>query len=361
MTRQSRRTVLAGGAATAGAAFVPKTIYAQSQRKVTFTQAWLPDGSNLFIYAGKQKGLYKSRGIDLEISRGYGSVAASQAVGTGKFDVGMAAVPVGIQQNAKNLPLVHFGAAHYDSTMGVAVLADLPIKTPKDLEGRKLGSTVTSGEYPFLPLWAKNAGLDLSKVQRVQLDAQVRNRALITKEVDAISAFAGSSIPSLAAQGIETRFFNYSRFNIPLYGLALMAKPEWIKADPGLAKAIAEASMESLAWALKEPDAALDAYAGEVKEVAMTASGREQAKIGFGMYAIASLGREAKERGLGWQDPAAMTQQTDLVMEYVAEKADKKPPVESLFTNDFVGNVKLSDAEWGAAERRFEPYRKYIG
>ncbi len=54
MTRQSRRTVLAAGAATAVAAFVPKTIYAQSPRKVTFTQAWLPDGSNLFIYAGKQ-------------------------------------------------------------------------------------------------------------------------------------------------------------------------------------------------------------------------------------------------------------------------------------------------------------------
>src|SRR3712207_5592702 len=101
----TKRTLLTTSAGAAAAWTFPRPLYAQ-QRKVTFTQAWLPDGSNLFIYAAKNRGLYRARGIDLDISRGYGSGAASQAVATGKFDFGMAAVTAAITQTAKGLPLV---------------------------------------------------------------------------------------------------------------------------------------------------------------------------------------------------------------------------------------------------------------
>ena len=37
----------------------------------------------------------------------------------------------------------------YDATMGVGVLNDGPIKTPKGFEGRRMASVVTVGEYPF--------------------------------------------------------------------------------------------------------------------------------------------------------------------------------------------------------------------
>lgn len=359
MSFQRRRFLKAVAAGTAASA-LPARVYAQSSRKVTFMQAWLPDGSNMFIYAAKNMGFYKRRGIDLEISRGFGSVAASQAIGAGKFDFGMAAVAAGVQQSAKGIELVHMGTAHYDSTMGIAVLADSPIKTPKDLEGRKLGSTVTSGEYPFLPLFAKNAGLDLEKVQRVQLDAQVRNRALLSKDVDAISAFAGSSIPSLAAQGVETRFIPYSRYDVPLYGLALITQARRLGQDPALCQAVVEASLEGLAFALKNPEEALEAFGNELKEMAMTKTGMDQIRIGFGMYALTSLKPPAKN-GLGWQDPEAIKQQTDLVMEYVAEKGDARPALDRIYTNRFTGSVKLTDAEWAAAEKRFARYAKLVG
>jgi len=356
----TRRTFIKAAAAGAATSALPTRIYAQTARKVTFTQAWLPDGSNMFIYAAKNKGFYRKRGIDLEISRGYGSVAASQAVGSGKFDFGMAAVAAGILQASKGLDIVHLGTVHYDSTMGIALLADSPIKTPKDLAGRKLGSTVTSGEYPFLPLFAKNAGLDLEKVQRVQLDAQVRNRALLAKEVDAISAFAGSSIPSIAAQGVKTRFFPYSKYGVPLYGLALMTQSTRLAADAGLCQAVVEASLEGLEFALNNPEEAAAAYAAELKEVAMTQTGRDQVRIGFGMYALTTLHPEAK-KGLGWQDPEAIKRQIELVMTYIADKGDKAPELDKIYTNRFVGGIKLSDAEWGAAEKRFAQYRELIG
>ena len=58
----------------------------------------------------------------------------------------------------------------YDATMGIGVLNDSPVKTPKDLEGRQMASTVTSRRILFLPAFAEHAGFDLSKVSIVQVD-----------------------------------------------------------------------------------------------------------------------------------------------------------------------------------------------
>jgi ABC-type nitrate/sulfonate/bicarbonate transport system substrate-binding protein len=359
--RLSRRKVLVTGLAAATAVAAPVRVLAQTLRKVTFTQPWLPDGSNMFIYVAKNLGFFKKRGIDVEISRGYGSIAAAEAVGSGKFNFGMPAVLAGIQQTVQGLPLTYIGVIEYDSTMGIVTLADSSIKTPKDLEGRKLGSTVTSGEYPFIDHYLQKAGVDPSKVQRLQLDAQIRNRALITKQVDAISAFAGSSIPSIAAQGIETRFFPYSAVGIESYGLALVTQPQTIAADPSLCQAVVDASLEGLVFTLKDPEAGLDAFARELPEVAANQAAKDQSRIGFGMYALTTLKPLAKQHGFGWQDPAVMAAQADLVIEYVVEKGAKRPKVDTLFTNRFIGSARLSDAQWDEALKRFAVYRKYVG
>lgn len=359
--RFTRRNILATGLAAATAVAVPVRVFAQTPRRVTFSLAWLPDGSNMFIYAAKNLGFFKKRGIDVEISRGYGSLAAAEALGSGKFNFGMPAVAPGIQQAVAGLPLTYIAVIEYDSTMGIVALADSPIRTPKDLEGRKLGSTVTSGEYPFIDYYLKKAGVDPAKVQRVQLDAQVRNRSLITKQVDAISAFAGSSIPSIVAQGIETRFFPYSAVGVETYGIALATQPQTVVADPHLCQAVVDASLEGLTFSLKDPEAGLEAFARELPEVAINKAAKDQARIGFGMYALTTLKPQAKQHGIGWQDPTLMARQTDDVMEYVVKKGAVRPNVDSLFTNRFIGSARLSDSEWDQALKRFAPYRKYVG
>ena len=99
-------------------------------------------------------------GLDVQISRGYGSVVAAQAVATGKVSI-RAGVGVGrsAAESPKGLPLVSIACCGYDATMGLCVAKDSPIKSPKDLNGKKLGSTISSGEYPFLGLFAQRAGL----------------------------------------------------------------------------------------------------------------------------------------------------------------------------------------------------------
>ena len=149
-----------------------------------------------FTITPRDKGFWKNHGLDVSVARGSGSGAAAQAVSAGTFDFGMAATPTVIIQAAKKLPITCIGQINYDALMGVGVLANSPIRTPRDLEGKKLGASVSSGEYPFMPLFAEKAGFDLAKVQIVQVDGKVRERTLVEKQVDAVSAFAGSYSPS---------------------------------------------------------------------------------------------------------------------------------------------------------------------
>ena len=170
----TRRRFLQTSAATAAAVSIPQLprVHAQTPRNLRFALPWVAEGSNLFTYVAKHRGLWAKHGLNVEVIRGTGSVAAAQAIGTGQFDFGMAAASAGILQSARGLPLSLIGVCAYDATMGVGVLADSSIKTPKDLEGRKMASVVTSGEYPYLPAFAQRAQFDLKKIDIVQVDNQ---------------------------------------------------------------------------------------------------------------------------------------------------------------------------------------------
>ena len=118
----ARRDFLARTAA-AGAALLPLPAIAEP-RSVKFTLAWLAQGNSIHIFVARAKGIMKARGIDLDIARGFGSVASSQAIATGQFDFGIVAAPPLILSVAKGLPLIALCTCDYNSTMGVGVLDD---------------------------------------------------------------------------------------------------------------------------------------------------------------------------------------------------------------------------------------------
>jgi len=63
----------------------------------------------------------------------------------------------------------------------------------------------------------------------------------------------------------------------------------------------------------------------------------------------------------GWADPAKVKAQTELVLQYAAGPDAKMPDLAQLFTNQFVGKVKLAGPALAAARKNAEPYRKYVG
>src|SRR5262249_48227266 len=61
-----------------------------AQDKVRFQTDWIPSGEHAMYYGGWQKGIFASEGIDITITRGYGSGDTVTKLAAGAFDFGVA-------------------------------------------------------------------------------------------------------------------------------------------------------------------------------------------------------------------------------------------------------------------------------
>ena len=350
----SRRGFVAVGSAVAATGFVPKKVFAQKKVTVKYTLGWLPEGANIWSYAAKQ--FWTKAGIDVVIEKGTGSAAATQAIAQGKYEFGIPAAPNSIQQAVKGLPLLSLGCFNYDTTMGVATKPESAIKAPADLKGKKVGSTLTSGEYPFLPTFLKNVGLTMADIQSVSLDNKVREVALIDNQCDAITCFVASALPKIIAAGIKPRVFLYSKYGLPFYAHSLTTTPEYFAKEKALCEAMTMGLAEGVKYALLNPAETIEILFKEVPELKLASTAKEQLEIGMGVWAANYASKEAIDKGVGWADPAVYTTMTDLVFDNAAAAGDKKPDPASLYTNEFVGKLKLSDAEWTKAKAASSKY-----
>lgn len=357
-----RRSLLAAGAAgvtAAVAAALPRPAIAAT-RKVKFTLPWLAEGSSVYLIAGKAKGIYARHGIDIDISRGYGSMAAGQAVAAGQFEFNTMITTPAILLVAKGMPLVSLGVLDYDAGMGVGVLADGPITAPQMLAGKKIGDVPTSAEFPFFPAYAKKAGFDVKTIQFVNTDAKVLERVLAEKQIDAMTGIAASSLPIFISRKVPVRWMLYSSVGLPSYGSSLVTTKATLEKEHALCAAMAEATCESLAFALTDPQEATALFVKALPEMSLNPGIEEFLRVGMGLHAYSVAKPPARQHGLGYADPAVLEGMVDLVMRYVGTMDMKRPGVKDWFTPEFGGHVKLSPAQWAEVDARVAGFGKLM-
>ena len=129
---------LLGGAAAM--AMVLATIPASAQTPVKFTLDWVFQGPTSPFLVALEKGYYKAEGLDVTMDPGQGSAGAVQRVATGAYQIGFADVNATIEYNAKNpgKEVLCVFMAYDFAPFGVYALKKSGIKTPKDLDGKKL-------------------------------------------------------------------------------------------------------------------------------------------------------------------------------------------------------------------------------
>jgi ABC-type nitrate/sulfonate/bicarbonate transport system substrate-binding protein len=355
----SRRRALKLALAGTAAATFPLPALAAT-RTVKFTLAWLAQGTSTFPFVGKEKGLFSKRGIDLQISRGYGSLPAAQAIASGQFDYGLVISAPLVLMVAKGLPLKGLATIDYDAMMGVGVLDGGSIKKPADLIGKKMATVPASAESPFFAAYAQRIGIDPKLVSIIDVDPKLAERTLSSGQVDAMTGVASSSLPVLLSQHHDARWMLYSSAGMPTYGTDIVSSQSVLDADKGLAAAMVDAVLESVAFTLTQPDESADIFFKAVPEAGLTANARDFIRIGMGLHRYAVAKPPAMEHGLGWGDPKVYEAMTDLVMTYLSTPGMKRPPVESWYSNAYAGNIKLTSKQWSDVTKGVGEYRKYL-
>jgi NitT/TauT family transport system substrate-binding protein len=353
MTAIPRKAALGAIAGAVAAPAFLRRVNAQGTTKLKLTMSWLPEGTFAYVFVTKAKNFWKDRGLDVDISRGYGSLNSAQALNAKQFDFGMSTVDATVVLATKNVDLRCLALFDYIPTMGVAVLENSTIKSPKDLEGKTVGQTVASSDTAFFPIFCKQAGVDYSKVKTVNIDAKVRNQSLVEGRVDAITGIATSIIPSMITAGSPMRYFLYSDYGINLYGnINLLARAETVESQSDLCRAFTSGFMDGLKFTMMNPDEAQSIFISAIPELSIMKNAQQYAQLGMAIQRYSNVAiPDAGLHSLGYADPARIAKMAADVIKYESDMGSAKPNIPLIFSNHFVGDVTFTPAEWSAIKK----------
>jgi NitT/TauT family transport system substrate-binding protein len=145
-----------------------------------------------------------------------------------------------------------------DTPASVMALKKSGIKTPADLNGKKLGAPVFDAGRRAFPIFAK--ANKVSGVQWTSMDPPLRETMLVRGDVDAITGFTFTSLLNLEARGVKAEdvvVLPYPDYGVKLYGNVIIASPKLIKENPAAIKAFLAAFTKGARDVIGNPAAAV--------------------------------------------------------------------------------------------------------
>jgi NitT/TauT family transport system substrate-binding protein len=260
MNRRPDRLVVALVALTLAALAAMPLASPAAARDVQFILDFMPDGFHSPFYTALEKGFYAEEGLNVKISRGYGSGDTVKKLASGQYDIGLAGVFALIPARANEGAAVKAIMLYLTRDMLTMWVRDEgKINHPRDLEGKTISTTPGNGHFIMFPAFAKGAGIDPSKVKWVTVDGAAMGPMLINKQIDAAPFFAshGPRIEAQAAQrGIKLKAFPYADHGLRIYSTSLIARDDTIQKDGDVLGRFVRASLKGMRWARDNVDEA---------------------------------------------------------------------------------------------------------
>ncbi len=183
MTSITRRSALALAAAVAIASPLAPAAPAAAETKIKMVLNWKYQGPQGMFFLADDRGYFKAEGLDVTFDQGNGSGAPIPLVANGTYDVGFGDINALIEFAAKKpeeAPVAVY-MMYNQPPFTIAVKADSPIKTPKDLEGKTLGGAANDGALKLFPAFCKIAKIDCSKVEITNMQPNLREQMLMQR------------------------------------------------------------------------------------------------------------------------------------------------------------------------------------
>ena len=268
-----KQTVRASAFIAAAAAWPLLVVTADAADKVRFQTDWLPSGEHAMYYGGWQKGIFAEEGIDVTITRGYGSGDTVTKLAGGAFDFGVADIASVLTARARqNVPVKTIAAVYNQSPHSLFVLKSSGITNFKGLENKKISITPGNSHKFYFPKVAEKSGTDPNKIVWVNMDAGAMGAQLIAKNIDAAPFYSIHHYyinKAAKAAGEEIIPLPFVEVGFRIYAATIIATDETIAKKPDLTKRFLRAIKRSFEWARDNPEEACKLHVQKVPEVAL--------------------------------------------------------------------------------------------
>lgn len=208
------RAVAVAAAMTASAAIA---LPALAQDKMTVLLDWFVNPDHGPLYVAQEKGYFKDEGLAVEMIAPADPNDPPRLVAAGQGDIAVSYQPQLHLQVDAGLPVVRVGTLVATPLNTVIVLKDGPIKSIKDLKGKKVGFSVGGFEDALLGAMLEKHGLSLKDITLINVNFSL-SPALFAGQVDAIvGGYRNFELNQMAIEKKEGRAFFPEEEGVPAY------------------------------------------------------------------------------------------------------------------------------------------------
>ena len=236
---------------------------AQAATPIKFQLDWRFEGPAAFFVTPVAKGYFTQAGLDVTVDSGNGSGGAVNRVASGTYDMGFADLAALMEFHANNPDAPNKPVAimmvYNNTPASVMALKKSGIKSPADLNGKKLGAPVFDAGRRAFPIFAK--ANNVSGANWVSMDPPLRETMLVKGDVDAITGFTFTSLLNIEARGVKAEdvvVLQYPDYGVKLYGNAIIASPKILKENPVAVKAFLQAFTKGVKEVIAKPAEAIE-------------------------------------------------------------------------------------------------------
>ncbi|MFM7547223.1 MAG: ABC transporter substrate-binding protein [Synechococcales cyanobacterium] len=306
-----------------------------TRKAIKVNPSWLLQGDNAGLIMGIEKGFFASEGLDVTWERGFGSADTLAKVASGQFQFGFGDMYSMIEFNHKNPNdrLIAVAVPYNKAPFSIVTLRKSNIVSPKLLKGKKIGAPAGDAPRRLWRPFAASIGIPANSVEWLTMEPRLRETFLVKGDVDAISGFSTTIIPSLNKLGIppkDLNVFYYTDHGLNLYGNAIIVKESFLRQNPQVVRGFLRAYIKGQQEMLKDPNTGLESVlkAGGAlmdKEV-------EKFRLRLALQRL-FLTPEVPKVGIGGVD----LKRLELTIKDVAEDFGvPTPPVNQIFNGSFM-------------------------
>jgi NitT/TauT family transport system substrate-binding protein len=302
---------------------------ALAAEKLTVRFTWRYKGEYAPLFVALHKGYYKAEDLEVNLAEGSGSSTVLTLVANGDEKVGYGPAENVATGVSKGMPVQVVAAYQAMVPTAVVAFSDVPLNSPKDMEGKTLAVPKGDSFARLLPVFAKVNGVDLAKIKVVQLDSGAAHTQFMTRGVQLTSLYMSNELPRLEKlSGVKFNILPVSDHGVRVLGASFFVNTAWAESKPEVLKKLIAATNKGYRDAMANPSEAAEIMAkylppGEDMEVLL-----EQVKQTM-------LSTNAPERKpIGWQTDAEWQGTLD-ILKSTGQISEIKP-LGTYYTNKYL-------------------------
>jgi putative hydroxymethylpyrimidine transport system substrate-binding protein len=227
--------------------------------EVSLALDWFPNSNHAGFYMALENGYYLEEKLDVNIFVPANPEDVLKTVGAGRDDFGVSYQAEVLLARGEGVPVKSIAAMVQHPLNSVMVLKESGISHPRDLAGKKVGTTGIPFEEALFSAMLEYDGISLDDVTLVNVGFDLAP-ALIGKKVDAIvGAYWTHESIVMEMQGFDLNILRMEDWGVPdFYELVLVASEDTVSNEPDVVKRFLRATARGFANAIADPQAAVD-------------------------------------------------------------------------------------------------------